>query len=40
LLAAVVEGEDIDGAGRRLGIHPARVARFEEEWARSERMGA
>lgn len=37
LLAAVVEGEDVDGAGRRLGIHPARVARFEAEWAAAAR---
>jgi ribosomal protein L37AE/L43A len=29
--AAVDAGEDPDAAGRRLGIHPARVARFETE---------
>ncbi|GAW54725.1 hypothetical protein [Nocardioides sp. PD653] len=40
LRAAVEAGEDVDEAGRRLGIHPARVARFEAEWAQSERMGA
>ena len=32
LHAAVRAGEDLDKAGARLGIHPARVARFEAEW--------
>lgn len=37
LLAAVRAGEDVDEAGRRLRIHPARVARFEAEWAAAAR---
>lgn len=29
---AVADGEDPDEAAQRLGIHPARAARFEAEW--------
>ncbi|WP_435744936.1 hypothetical protein [Nocardioides sp. SYSU DS0663] len=32
LRAAVDGGEDVQAAGRQLGIHPARVARFVDEW--------
>ncbi|VXC44562.1 hypothetical protein NOCARDAX2BIS_590030 [Nocardioides sp. AX2bis] len=32
LQKAVAAGEDVDAAGRRLGIHPSRVAAIEVEW--------
>lgn len=35
--AAVGRGEDVDAAGVRLGIHPARVAKFVDRWEIEER---
>ncbi|WP_193613147.1 hypothetical protein [Nocardioides lijunqiniae] len=40
LAAAVASGLDVDEAGRRLGIHPARVEVFVEEWAAEQRQTA
>lgn len=40
LAAAVAAGEDVDAAGRRLGIHPARVRAIVDEWAAVEHATA
>lgn len=40
LRAAVAGGEDPSEAGRRLDIHPARVARFLDKWEAEARMEA
>lgn len=40
LMTAVGLGEPVDEAGRRLGIHPARVEKFTEKWAAEERREA
>ena len=40
LAQAVSAGEDVDAAGKRLGIHPGRVARFVAEWDAAARQTA
>lgn len=40
LRAAVARGDDADAAGARLGIHPARVKKFEAKWAAEARREA
>lgn len=40
LRAAVDDGEDVDVAGRRLVIHPARVEKFLAKWAAEARLAA
>lgn len=40
LAVAIAGGEDIDAAAARLGIHPARVEVFVEEWAAEQRQTA
>lgn len=40
LRQAVGRGEDVEAAGVRLGIHPARVEKFVEKWASEARREA
>lgn len=40
LRTAVSKGEDVDAAGARLAIHPARVEKFVEKWAAEARREA
>lgn len=40
LRGAVDAGEDVDAAGRRLGIHPARVSKFLDQWEAQARAEA
>lgn len=40
LRAAVDAGEDVKAAGERLGIHPARVAKFLDRWEAQARQEA
>lgn len=40
LRARVARGEDVDEAGKMLGIHPARVEKFEAKWAAEARREA